>query len=137
MIITDAGRKASGFGFERRDCTVRAFATAFRVSYREAHEHMRSSGRKDRRGFASHGAFRSLSGPSCARTGSVGRFINRNPRGRFVLAILGHVFAVIDGVIYDSHDHRHAARHLKAAWKVTLPELPINYYLTPSESVPK
>lgn len=44
-VITDAGRLRDGFRTERKDCTVRALATAANVPYREAHEYMRVSGR--------------------------------------------------------------------------------------------
>jgi len=48
---TDAGRIAEGFTNEKQDCTVRALALCFELSYREAHAICASVGRKPRRGM--------------------------------------------------------------------------------------
>jgi hypothetical protein len=50
MIVTDAGRKQYKPG-ERNDCTVRAFAKIFNISYKEAHAFIETMGRKERKGY--------------------------------------------------------------------------------------
>lgn len=42
------------FSHERNDCTVIAFANAFDTTYEQAHAFLKTQGRRDGHGFASH-----------------------------------------------------------------------------------
>lgn len=96
-IITDGGRDRE----EHRDCTVRALSIAQEIPYHEAHNICAFYGRKNRRGFHCASMFNKLFGRPIKRTGSVGKFVESNIEGRFVVQIRGHAFAVINGSVAD------------------------------------
>lgn len=50
-IATDSGRTTAGLYNEKNDCTVRAYATAAGIDYRQAHAELFVAGRKMRHGF--------------------------------------------------------------------------------------
>jgi len=110
---------------ERNDCTVRALACAKGISYDEAHAHMKAHGRVDRKGVHTlplynayaaagfeltaiygttnkarymHGLFPSVKRHSGA---SVKKVLPSLNKGRYIVGMLGHVFAVVDGVVMD------------------------------------
>lgn len=143
-VITDAGRLRDGFRTERNDCTVRALAIAANVQYREAHEYMRTSGRLLGRGGNMNLALTHPQG-EVIRVGlykivrlspseysaevqkhkeyfprqlywTVNQFIAAHPRGRFVLTIPSHAFALINGVIHDRYRMTGRAR-IDGAWR--------------------
>lgn len=99
---TDAGRK----GFdprERRDCTVRATAVVLDIPYADAHALLTKHGRKPRQGcyygkFADKLGLEARPELSCKRLETI---LPDLQKGRFVVSIPSHVFAVLDGVIYD------------------------------------
>lgn len=64
MKSTDGGRCTEGFTHERRDCTVRALASAAEMKYSEAHDWFRKSGRKEGHGGHPYKVF-----PAIARSG--------------------------------------------------------------------
>lgn len=104
---TDAGRGASAMP-EKKDCTVRSFATARGVSYLEAHKALASLGRRPGKGFKfSLVAFKrpdlftrtQLPKGSRKRVRTLLR--TTLSKGRYVLRIRGHVFAAVNGVAHD------------------------------------
>lgn len=98
---------------EQRDCTVRAVAIVASIPYREAHTILRRAGRKDGRTFqflswaCGYGAiadrlkliFTAVHGGGRL---TVNQFMLKNLKGRYIVRVNRHVFAVIDGVIKDT-----------------------------------
>lgn len=119
-IITDGGRAESSHPQERRDCTVRALAIAARLSYDTAHAILASCGRKTKRGPKSsrYNTFMARrNGRALKRSGSVGKFAELHPNGRFIIHVRGHAFALVDGVAYDTMEVS-PQRHVKRAWMI-------------------
>lgn len=110
---------------ETKDCTVRALACAKGISYDEAHAHMKAHGRVDRKGVmpdvckAIYEAVGFKLIGICGTTNKAlwlhGRFpeVKRLPgtsikkllpslsKGRYIVGVYGHVFAVVDGMPLD------------------------------------
>ena len=108
--ITDGGMKAAGFN-EYNDCVVRALSLASGISYPAMHKEMAELGRKNRcrtKSFWTDWADEWCGPRVNYEKGkmTVLKFIQLNPKGRFVIRIRGHAFAVIDGVIHDTWEQR-------------------------------
>lgn len=110
---------------EARDCTVRALACAKGISYNEAHAHMKAHGRVDRKGVLAGDLDDAYTAAGFKLTAIYGntkkaRYMQRwfpNVRwypgtslkkllpslskGRYIVGMRGHVFAVNDGVVMD------------------------------------
>ena len=107
------------FQTERNDCVVRAISKAMNLNYSVAHTIVRdATGRKNRRGAnlrhvmeylhiegidgdklksqVDNGYTNSVRYPTLAQVADLMQ------RGKFVVRISGHAFAVIDGVQYDT-----------------------------------
>lgn len=137
FVKTDAGRSKSKHPKERNDCTVRALATVCGVSYDEAYDFIQSEGRASNSavnfnrimygvldpvigdprtvfGFtATRQTFPAVKGQ---RRMNPATFRKRFPTGRYVVWTARHVFAIIDGVAYDTHRQRED-RCIYGAWK--------------------
>lgn len=117
LKLADAGRVANGFGFERRDCTVRALAVRLTTTYKRAHELCAEAGRQVGRGMRL-----SEMRPMLEKLGlyvqapikkqTLGRFVKEHPRGRYFVVILGHAMGLNNGVIQDTDKLRERARVL-------------------------
>jgi hypothetical protein len=122
MIVTDAGRYASSYATECRDCTVRALAVAGMIGYDYAHEILKSYGRINRRRFQTKGLWTKITGSiNCRRHGTVARFLRDFPTGRFIVSTRGHALAAIEGVIHDLDadlEERLLASWVIGAWAV-------------------
>lgn len=120
-FITDGGRRGSSHPNEKLDCIVRALALAIPMSYDEAHATAKRYGRKDRHRFYDMGKHMSnlTGGRPCSRSGSVGKFAQLHPFGRFIIRVSGHAFALIDGVAYDAREVNEQ-KHVKGAWRIEL-----------------
>jgi hypothetical protein len=114
---------AEGFS-ERRDCTVRALTNVSGAPYAEVHAIFAAHGRKNRRGIALKKVLQSVArdlglvAQVVRRSGSVERLLRDFPVARLVVTTRGHAFAVIDGVVHDTHTTS-PLRHVKCAWLVT------------------
>src|SRR6266853_627629 len=115
---TDAGRKKSKRPHSKNDCTVRAVALACDIPFDRAYDALAAAGRKHYQRFDFHKWAKSL-----APFASLGArlkwypfpFLYGEPRmnptmfceqfktGRWILRTVDHVFAVVDGVVYDEH----------------------------------
>jgi hypothetical protein len=103
---SDAGRPPAWFN-ERKDCTVRAFALAVGVTYLDAFRELARLGRRTGRGFK----FRLVAEgrPDLftrtqllkGKRKRVRTLLPQLTSGRYVLRINRHVFAVVDGVLFD------------------------------------
>jgi hypothetical protein len=106
-VNTDGGRAAAGKQ-ECKDCTVRALSLAGDISYTDAHRLLEMLGRQARKGFyfvkvARHFDLKHHVQPARGE-GRMKVFsaIRKYKTGRFVFRVDEHVFAVVNGTIYDS-----------------------------------
>lgn len=113
-IQTDGGRQFSKRPMQRNDCTVIAVAVACNLTYDEAYDALKDAGRRSNRAFLFPTA-RNLSGhvgdfwfgfwePRGKDT--LGQFTKRNPKGAFLIGVPDHIFAVKNGIVWDSYDER-------------------------------
>lgn len=110
---------------EAKDCTVRALACAKGISYDEAHAHMKAHGRVDRRGVQARPLYDAYAAAGFELTGIYGttnkarfmqywfpnvkwhrgtslkKLLPSLSKGRYIVGMRGHVFAVVDGVVMD------------------------------------
>lgn len=110
---------------ETKDCTVRALACAKGISYDEAHAHMKAHGRVERHGVMPNkikgiyeaAGFKLVSICGTTRNAmwlrgcfpevkrlpgiSLKKLLPSLSKGRYILGMRGHVFAVVDGVVMD------------------------------------
>lgn len=99
---------------EDKDCTVKAQAACFNISYGRAHRQLAKAGRKARHGANVTVMARAISyqtgekfekivkelwGPTKRQT--IGRFCRENPKGTFIITSASHAMCVRDGVLID------------------------------------
>ena len=124
-VSHDAGRANSSRPRQRNDCTVRALAIARSMSYDDAYDLLKDAGRKCSRGFhfgdwveaqpwAKKISFPAIKGQ---RRMNPARFVVDFPEGRYILRVAKHVFAVVDGVAYDTFENA-PDRCVYCAWKI-------------------
>lgn len=127
FIKDDAGRSKSKRPHQRADCSVRTIARLFNISYDSAYDRLADAGRKCGRGFdieawgrkttvfihrgafETHTYFRLQKMPYTKDHHAVGQakryrivdFLKDHPKGHFAVLTAKHVFAVVNGVIYD------------------------------------
>lgn len=106
---------------EKNDCTVRAIMEVMEVPYMTAYGIMIGAGRKRGKGTRQNGRdlFDSLSTKSYTRPGMiVENYIKYIAfEGKWIIAIRGHVFAVIDGVVKDQWPKGNLNCHVVQAWR--------------------
>ena len=133
---------------ETNDCVVRAFASAFDVTYDYAHKYIAEQfGRKPRKGTyytaskmtkLSEGVLKvndkkinsvfypySLSyevkvkGDVVKRQMTVGTFVKKNPKGTFFILVRGHAFTIKDGVVIGNpEDAIKTKRPMRSAFQI-------------------
>jgi len=104
-VQSDGGLKRSGIK-DKDNCTIRAFAIAFGMPYKDAHFMGELAGRPHGEGYwmykimdkAREFGYQS---EELDDYGTLAQFLKKNPRGRFICVKSGHAFAVIEGKIYD------------------------------------
>jgi hypothetical protein len=134
----DGGRSAAGYRGMAGDCVVRSIAIATQRPYQEIFERVNRAALRERTGKRKRGI-------SNARTGVYKSSIHRVmqelgwdwtptmqigsgcmvhlrpdelPPGRLVVSVSKHLTAVIDGVIYDTHDcSRRGTRCVYGYWR--------------------
>jgi len=112
------------FANEHNDCSVRALANCTGISYAESHQIHKSNGRKNRQATnwmpllnsyqKAHLRIKGIYGSSyisslASRTTdikinsgqTVKSFLKKHPKGKYVVIIARHAFAVVDGGIID------------------------------------
>ena len=122
VVIDDGGRSAAGYEGQARDCVCRSIAIASGKPYAEVYaalnalaksERARKGGRSSARtGVHRDTAHRYLEGLgfSWVPTMAIGTGCRVHlredelPPGRLVISLSRHCTAVIDGVVYDTHD---------------------------------
>jgi hypothetical protein len=120
----DGGRRAARFKGSARDCVARAIAIAMQKPYKEVYDAMNNLGRleyvgKHQRGKSSarSGVYKKtwhyylkVHGWKWTPTMRIGQGCRVHlradelPTGRLIVQVSRHLVAVIDGVIYDTHD---------------------------------
>jgi hypothetical protein len=104
---------------EHNDCTVRAYASAFNLTYAESHAILKACGRRNRRGFHLNSFMKSMHSeikPIRPRQ-TIYSFINSTgSKGTWIVWIRRHVFAVRDGVALDLMQFPAGSRII-AVWK--------------------
>jgi len=142
--------KLEGVGVsQRRDCTTRATAKAFNMSYEEAEILMQKHGKRPNFGFpyddfiytefesAKHttgtlyGRFfvRRINYMKTKRSMTAATFAKRHQKGTYILLSANHVAALIDGIIYDTWDSK--KKILKMVYVITprIPSAKLKYNL--------
>jgi len=105
-IQSDGGLQQSGIN-DNDNCTIRAFAIAFGMPYKDAYKMGELSGRPHGKGYwmykimdkAREFGYNSI---ELNGYGTLGQFLKKNITGRFICVRRGHAFAVINGKIYDT-----------------------------------
>lgn len=136
-VYHDGGRGAAGFRGDARDCVTRAIAIATGRSYADVYalvgEHARSEPARFRgstyRSTARGGVRKDTTravltalGWRWTPTMRIGAgctvHLRREelPSGRLVVQVSKHVVAVIDGVVYDTHDPTRAGTRCVYGW---------------------
>ena len=125
-VYNDGGRDASGFTFEKNDCCVRALSIALGIEYATAHKQLKDFGRQDSKSTYNFVGFMQKHIPSLEfehRTvnqslgWSIKSFLKYHPTGTFILRIRHHVFAVINGIAYDTWNPKQGS-HIMGYWKL-------------------
>lgn len=114
---SDGGRKRAGYKGSAGDCVVRAIALAFeqtddyKLIYRCLAAGQKVRGRPR---SARNGVQQAVSGPFLTAHGAKYTDLSKTygkpllagsfPEGRFIVATKGHYAAVLDGILYDTHD---------------------------------
>lgn len=125
--LHDGGRSTSKRPKQKNDCTVRALALARRLSYDEAYGILAEAGRScsakfmfnewiNRQEFAKKISFPAVKGESRMNPP---KFCRQFPSGRYICKTAKHVFAVIDGVVYDDHV-TYDERCIYSAWEIQI-----------------
>jgi hypothetical protein len=136
--FNDGGRKAAGYKGRAGDCVVRAVAIATELPYREVYDRVNKLAARERTGKRKRGK-------SNARTGVYKNTTRRLleslgwrwtptmeigsgckvhlradelPAGRLIVSVSGHLTAVVDGVVHDTHDpSRRGTRCVYGYWQ--------------------
>lgn len=123
-IHHDGGRKAAGFEGATGDCATRAIAIATGKPYQEVYDSINALATRERKGKRKRGVSNARTGvykPTTRRyMESIGwRWVptmqigsgckvhlraEELPAGRLVVSVSKHLCAVVDGVVYDTHD---------------------------------
>ena len=109
---------------ETRDCTVLALSNGLDVAYHRALAFLADAGRRPKHGVRLAQVIKRKRGcilghklTLVKRSGSLAKFIQQFPIGRFIITVRQHAFAVVDGVVHD-HSRQSPRRHILRAWKV-------------------
>lgn len=135
LHLTDAGRSKSRRPNQKADCTVRAIAFALGFTYDGAYDLLKSAGRKCSRGFNIERWVRRNTMPDGSywrldrvpyvkdhhATGQAKRFrlqdfLKSKPTGTYIVGTAKHVFAVVDGVVYDDKPWHYYENRPVYAW---------------------
>lgn len=136
--FNDGGRKSAGYKGKTGDCVVRSIAIATELPYQQVYDSVNKFAKRERIGKRKRGI-------SNARTGVYTRTTRKLleslgwqwtptmeigsgcqvhlradelPPGRLIVSVSGHLTAVVDGVIHDTHDpSRRGTRCVYGYWR--------------------
>ena len=119
---------------ETNDCVVYATASAFDLTYDQAHQLVREKfNRKDRKGTQTFGLLNGLRkeyievkaintytvrGKQIDRAAKVYSFAEANPQGTYFIVISRHALVIKDGVVYDNRGELSNKCRIKWAFKI-------------------
>lgn len=130
FMYNDGGRALAGYEGQANDCVCRSIAIATELPYQEVYDSLnrlaekeRMSKRKKRRSHSRTGVYRGTYeryleslGWEWVGTMKIGQGCrvhlapNELPPGRLVVRLSKHLTAVVDGVIFDTHDPSRGGR---------------------------
>lgn len=127
FVFNDGGRASAGFKGEARDCVTRAISIAAQMPYLEVYDLVNQNLKT---GSARTGVPKPVTRKVLADLGwrwvptmkigqgcKVHLKADELPAGRIICQVSAHVVAVIDGVIYDTHDSsRDGSRCVYGYW---------------------
>lgn len=132
FVRDDGGRRGAGFQGEAGDCVTRAIAIVTMRPYREVYDSLaagmasRRQPRSARNGVAPevYKPYLAGLGWEWAPTMQIGQGCTVHlradelPAGRLIVRLSGHLAAVIDGVLHDTHDcSRDGTRCVYGYWR--------------------
>lgn len=120
----DGGRKAAGYKGRAGDCVVRAAAIATGLPYQQIYDSVNQLAQRERTGKRKRGISNARTGVYKGTTRKLLESLgwewtptmeigsgcqvhlraDELPPGRLIVSVSGHLTAVIDGVIHDTHD---------------------------------
>ena len=119
---------------ETNDCVVYATASAFDLTYDQAHQVVREKyGRKDRKGTQTFSLLKGLRkeqeevkaintytvrGRQIDRQAKVYSFAEANPQGTYFILVSRHALVIKDGVVYDNKNNGSKHSRIKWAFKI-------------------
>lgn len=124
VVYTDGGRAAAGYKGTAEDCVTRAISIAAEIPYQQVYDLInqmafgeRTGKRKRGKSDARTGVYKSTQSKVLQHLGwvwtptmkigsgcKVHLVDGELPAGRLIVSVSKHLVAVIDGVIYDTHD---------------------------------
>lgn len=124
LVFSDGGKKEAGFSGNAGDCVVRAIAIVSGKPYIEVYNALNALSKFERRGKRKRGISNSRTGVyrttyerylkslgfTWVPTMHIGQGCKTHlkaselPSGRIICTLSKHLTAVIDGIIYDTHD---------------------------------
>jgi hypothetical protein len=116
LVRTNEESKDAGFPKEANDCTVTAFRHAFGLEYGQARAFLYGTGRDYGEGYTFYRLLNGLKASEIAINGrrigaiidlpykgeGVREFIDNTPTGIWLIGTRNHIFALVDGVVYDT-----------------------------------
>ncbi|HUR09639.1 MAG TPA: hypothetical protein VM347_44375 [Nonomuraea sp.] len=133
-VHDDGGRAAAGFKGSAGDCATRAIAIATGLPYQEAYGLVNEHAKRERKGTKRRGMSNARTGvhkvtmqrvmaalgwqwTPTMRIGqgcTVHLTADELPAGRIIVSLSRHYAAVIDGVVYDTHDPRRETHYVRS-----------------------
>jgi hypothetical protein len=134
----DGGRKAAGYKGKTGDCVVRSVAIAAGLPYQQVYDSVNKLSTRERTGKRKRGISNARTGVYKATTRKLLESLgwewtptmevgsgctvhlraDELPPGRLIVSVSGHLTAVIDGVIHDTHDpSRRGTRCVYGYWQ--------------------
>jgi len=134
----DGGRKAAGYKGKTGDCVVRSIAIATELPYQEVYDKVNALATRERTGTRKRGKSNARTGVYKGTTHKLLESLgwrwtptmeigsgckvhlraDELPAGRLLVSVSGHMTAVVDGVIRDTHDpSRRGTRCVYGYWQ--------------------
>ncbi|HKQ86601.1 MAG TPA: hypothetical protein VJS43_07525 [Candidatus Acidoferrales bacterium] len=134
----DGGRKAAGYKGKTGDCVVRSITIATGLPYQQVYDKVNELAKRERTGSRKRGKSNARTGVYKGTTHKLLESLgwrwtatmeigsgckvhlraDELPTGRLIVSVSGHLTAVIDGVIHDTHDpSRRGTRCVYGYWQ--------------------
>lgn len=111
---------ANPYGSNIEDCTIRAISVAEGISWDEAYDELSESAKEMRLMMSDVEAIEEYLDERYKRISvyvdTVGEFIDKHPRGTYLITMPGHITVLKDGINYDTFDS--SKNKIWSAWRV-------------------